>query len=124
MIDPGLRLPPAHLVTLPMPGSLAEFGGLFTLPDWSAIWHLDTWRVAVTLGIVASLETLLSLEATDRLDPYKREAPTDRELAAQGVGNMVAGCIGGLPITGVIQSFSGPSTSTAFLMVYSPPWQP
>jgi SulP family sulfate permease len=102
MIDPGLRLPPEHLVTLPMPGSLAEFGGLFTLPDWSALWRLDTWRVAFTLGIVASLETLLSLEATDRLDPYKREAPTDRELAAQGVGNMVAGFIGGLPITGVI----------------------
>jgi SulP family sulfate permease len=102
MIDQALRLGPANLVSLPTPGSLAEFGGLFTFPDWSAVWRVDTWRVAVTLGVVASLETLLSLEATDRMDPYKREAPTDRELAAQGVGNMVAGLVGGLPVTGVI----------------------
>jgi SulP family sulfate permease len=102
MIDQALRLGSANLVSLPTPGSLAEFGGLFTFPDWSAVWRVDTWRVAVTLGVVASLETLLSLEATDRMDPYKREAPTDRELAAQGVGNMVAGLVGGLPVTGVI----------------------
>jgi MFS superfamily sulfate permease-like transporter len=102
LLHPGLLLGTQHLVALPMPDSLTELGALFTRPDWSAIWRMDTWRVAVTLGIVASLETLLSLEATDRMDPYKREAPTDRELAAQGVGNMFAGLIGGLPVTGVI----------------------
>ena len=102
MLSPALALGPEHLVGLPVPRSLADVGTLFTTPDWSVIGRLDTWRIGLTLGIVASLETLLSLEATDRMDPYKREAPTDRELAAQGVGNVVAGLIGGLPLTGVI----------------------
>jgi MFS superfamily sulfate permease-like transporter len=102
MISPALALGSEHLVGLPVPRSLADMRALFAFPDWSAISRPETWRVAVTLGIVASLETLLSLEATDRMDPYKREAPTDRELAAQGVGNMVSGLIGGLPVTGVI----------------------
>lgn len=102
MLHGGLQLGTEHLVTLPTPSSLAELGALFTLPDWSAIWRPEVWKIALTIGIVASLETLLSLEATDRMDPYKREAPTDRELAAQGVGNIITGMIGGLPLTGVI----------------------
>jgi SulP family sulfate permease len=102
MFHSSLQLSPEHLVGLPVLTSVADLGGLFAFPDWSAIARPDTWRIAVTLGIVASLETLLSLEATDRMDPFKREAPTDRELAAQGVGNVVAGLIGGLPVTGVI----------------------
>lgn len=101
-ISPALALGAEHLVALPVLSSLTDLGQLFATPDWSAIWRPDTWRIAVTLGIVASLETLLSLEATDRLDPFKREAPTDRELAAQGVGNITAGLLGGLPVTGVI----------------------
>jgi MFS superfamily sulfate permease-like transporter len=101
-LHPSLRLQPEHLVGLPLLASLADIGSLVAFPDWSAIGRPETWRIAVTLGIVASLETLLSLEATDRMDPFKREAPTDRELAAQGVGNIVAGLIGGLPVTGVI----------------------
>ena len=102
MFHSSLQLGSEHLVALPAPGSFADIGTLFAFPDWSALAWPDTWRIAVTLGVVASLETLLSLEATDRMDPFKREAPTDRELAAQGVGNMVAGLIGGLPVTGVI----------------------
>jgi MFS superfamily sulfate permease-like transporter len=102
MLHPALQLAPEHLVGLPTPGSFGEVLGLLSFPDWSALARLDTWRVALTLGIVASLETLLSLEATDRMDPFKREAPTDRELAAQGIGNIVAGLVGGLPVTGVI----------------------
>lgn len=102
MFHSSLQLGSEHLVALPAPGSFADIGTLFAFPDWSALARPDTWRIAVTLGVVASLETLLSLEATDRMDPFKREAPTDRELAAQGVGNMVAGLIGGLPVTGVI----------------------
>ena len=101
-LHPALQLEAEHLVSLPMPGSLSDIGSLLAFPDWSAIARPDTWRVAVTIGVVASLETLLSLEATDRMDPFKREAPTDRELAAQGIGNIVAGLIGGLPVTGVI----------------------
>jgi len=99
---PSLQLGREHLVALPVAGSFDEIGLLFATPDWTALFRLDTWRIAVTLGIVASLETLLCLEATDRMDPFKREAPTDRELAAQGVGNVVAGLIGGLPVTGVV----------------------
>ena len=102
MLHPALQLKPEHLVGLPVPSSISDLGVLFALPDWTALDRPETWRIAVTLGIVASLETLLSLEATDRMDPFKREAPTDRELASQGVGNVVAGLIGGLPVTGVI----------------------
>jgi MFS superfamily sulfate permease-like transporter len=102
MLHPALQLKPEHLVGLPMPSAISDLGVLFAFPDWSALGRPETWRIAVTLGIVASLETLLSLEATDRMDPFKREAPTDRELASQGVGNVVAGLIGGLPVTGVI----------------------
>jgi carbonic anhydrase len=102
LINPAWLLGPEHLIGLPVPSSLSEAGALFAFPDWTALLRLDTWRIALMLGIVASLESLLSLEATDRMDPYKREAPTNRELAAQGVGNVVAGLIGGLPVTGVI----------------------
>jgi SulP family sulfate permease len=63
---------------------------------------MDVWRVAATLAVVASLETLLSLEATDRLDPEKRRSPASRELIAQGAGNLTSGLLGGLPLTGVI----------------------
>jgi SulP family sulfate permease len=98
----GFALPPAAMVSLPTPESLRELASHVALPQWSALTDPVVWRVALTIGIVASLETLLSLEATDKLDPFKRNAPANRELFAQGVGNMVAGAIGGLPMTGVI----------------------
>ena len=98
----GFALPPAAMVSLPTPESLRELASHVALPQWSALSDPAVWRVALTIGIVASLETLLSLEATDKLDPFKRKAPANRELFAQGVGNMVAGAIGGLPMTGVI----------------------
>ncbi|MEN9726788.1 MAG: hypothetical protein RL434_1154 [Pseudomonadota bacterium] len=91
-----------HLVALPIPQSGAEWMQQFSMPAWGEITNPVVWRVAITLGIVASLETLLSLEATDKMDPYKREAPPNRELLAQGVGNTLSGLIGGLPLTGVI----------------------
>lgn len=99
---PGIALPAAAMVTLPTPSSLGELASLIAFPDWSALGNPVVWRIAATLGIVASLETLLSLEATDKLDPYKRNAPANRELLAQGVGNMLSGVVGGLPMTGVI----------------------
>ncbi|GLC26891.1 SulP family inorganic anion transporter [Roseisolibacter agri] len=99
---PGFALPAAAMVSLPTPESLRDLASHITLPQWSALSDPAVWRVALTIGIVASLETLLSLEATDKLDPYKRSAPANRELLAQGVGNMVAGAVGGLPMTGVI----------------------
>jgi MFS superfamily sulfate permease-like transporter len=99
---PDLALPIGAMVSLPTPDSLRELASHVALPAWSSIGDPVVWRVALTIGIVASLETLLSLEATDKLDPFKRNAPANRELFAQGMGNMVAGAIGGLPMTGVI----------------------
>lgn len=71
-------------------------------PDFHYLTNPQTYVVAGTIAIIASLETLLSLEATDKLDPFKRIAPTNRELKAQGVGNIVSGLLGGLPMTTVI----------------------
>lgn len=91
-----------HLVQLPVATSVNEFLSFFKTPDFSAINRPELYTVAITIAIVASLESLLSVEATDKLDPYKRNTPTNRELIAQGTGNMVSGLIGGLPITQVI----------------------
>lgn len=91
-----------HLVRVPVPEDAASFFGQFTLPDFSAIGKSEVWVAAITIAVVASLETLLCVEATDKLDPEKRVTPTNRELVAQGVGNMFSGMIGGLPITQVI----------------------
>ena len=91
-----------HLVNIPPSSSIQEFFGNFTLPDFSAITQSEIWVTGVTLAIVASLESLLCVEATDKLDPQKRITPTNRELIAQGTGNMVSGLIGGLPVTQVI----------------------
>jgi MFS superfamily sulfate permease-like transporter len=91
-----------HRVNLPVSGTINEFFGNFMLPDFSFLTNPQVYVVAATLAIIASLETLLSLEATDKLDPLKRLAPTNRELKAQGVGNIVSGLLGGLPITAVI----------------------
>ncbi|MEX2485573.1 MAG: SulP family inorganic anion transporter [Brumimicrobium sp.] len=99
---PGLFMEGKHLVQLPVAESATEFVSFFSMPDFSEFSNPDVYVVAITIAIVASLETLLSVEATDKLDPYKRTTPTNRELKAQGVGNMVSGMIGGLPITQVI----------------------
>jgi MFS superfamily sulfate permease-like transporter len=91
-----------HLVTLPVPKSPADFMGNFRLPDFTALLNFDVWIIAVTIAIVGSIETLLCIEATDKLDPEKRISDPNRELRAQGVGNAVSGLLGGLPITSVI----------------------
>lgn len=99
---PGLALMPKQLVSIPVAESFGGFISQFTLPDFSQWSNSKVYTVAMTLAVVASLETLLSVEATDKLDPQKRVTPTNRELTAQGVGNMVSGMIGGLPVTQVI----------------------
>ncbi|MEL6357034.1 MAG: SulP family inorganic anion transporter [Bacteroidota bacterium] len=96
------ELSPDHLVDIPLGDGERGFIGLFTLPDFSKIFDPNLWLIGATLAIVASLETLLCVEATDKLDPQKRVTPTNRELKAQGVGNIISGLIGGLPITQVI----------------------
>ena len=89
-------------VNIPVPESISGFFGQFTFPDFALIGDLQLWITAITIAVVASLETLLCVEATDKLDPYKRVTPTNRELKAQGIGNIISGFIGGLPITQVI----------------------
>ena len=91
-----------QVVRLPVPNSVAEFLGQFTLPDFTALANPEVYKVALIIAVVGSLETLLCVEATDKLDPDKRVTPTNRELKAQGLGNIVSGLIGGLPITQVI----------------------
>ena len=98
----GITLRGNQLVTLPVAETLGGFLDQFTFPDFGRIFTADVLITGATIAIVASLETLLCLEATDKLDPFKRISPPNRELKAQGVGNIVSGLIGGLPITQVI----------------------
>jgi len=98
----SIAISPEHLVTVPTPDSLSAFLGQFSTPNFAAISNSEIWILAFTIALVASLETLLCVEATDKMDSEKRVTPTNRELLAQGTGNIVAGMIGGLPITQVI----------------------
>ena len=91
-----------HIVSLPVATSVQAFFAQFVRPDFGALANPKVWMVAATLALVGSLETLLSLEAADRLDPFKRISPPNRELRAQGIGNLVSGLLGGLPITSVV----------------------
>lgn len=101
-VVPSMAIASTHLVQIPAAEGVRGFLSLFTLPDFSQVTNPAVYTTAMTLAVVASLETLLCVEATDRLDPLKRVTPTDRELKAQGLGNIVSGLIGGLPITQVI----------------------
>ncbi|SET04782.1 SulP family inorganic anion transporter [Hymenobacter actinosclerus] len=101
-LAPALAIGPDHLVRLPPISSWRDAAGLITTPDWTAFSRPATYTVAFTIAIVASLETLLSVEAVDKLDPHKRTTPTNREMLAQGAGNMLSGLLGGLPMTAVI----------------------
>ncbi|HET8828658.1 MAG TPA: SulP family inorganic anion transporter [Pelobium sp.] len=92
----------SQLVQIPVIESFTDFKSVFITPDFAQITNPQIWTVAVTIAIVASLETLLSLEAVDKIDPIKRVSPTNRELIAQGIGNTCAGLIGALPVTAVI----------------------
>ena len=101
-LAPDLQVRPEHLVKLPVLSSLGQLAGEMTFPDFGALRRPATYGVAFTIAIVASLETLLSVEAVDNLDPQKRHTPPNRELLAQGAGNLVSGLLGGLPLTAVI----------------------
>ncbi len=100
--DSSMGLKASQLVSVPVPDGITSFLGQFSFPDFSQIANPAVWITGATLAIVASLETLLCVEATDKLDPDKRVTPTNRELFAQGTGNVISGLIGGLPITQVI----------------------
>ena len=111
--QPALAISRAHLVSLPVAANAEEFVSQFMFPSFSAITNPDVWKVAVTIAIVASVETLLSIDAVDKLDPFKRTTPLNRELRAQGIGNLVAGLMGGLPVTSVIVRSSANVSSGA-----------
>ena len=96
------KLKTNQIVSIPVPKSMADFFSQFTFPDFSFIGSWEVWKISIVIAIVASLETLLCVEATDKLDPLKRITPVNRELMAQGIGNIVSGLIGGLPVTQVI----------------------
>jgi MFS superfamily sulfate permease-like transporter len=98
----GFALLNKQFVHIPIVNSSAEFFGLFKSPNFSAIGNKEVWITAFTIAVVASLETLLSLEAVDKIDPIKRISPTNRELVAQGIGNITSGLLGGMPMTAVI----------------------
>jgi MFS superfamily sulfate permease-like transporter len=102
MSAPSMALGASHLVSIPIADGFAGFINLFQFPDFTALARPAVWQVAVTLALVASLETLLTIEAADKLDTHKRQTPPNRELLAQGVGNTISGLIGGLPLTSVI----------------------
>ena len=102
-----------HLVSLPVPTSLEEFKAIFVLPDFASITNSKVWVVALTIAIVASIETLLCIEAADRMDAQKRYTDTNVELKAQGIGNIVSSLLGGLPMTSVVVRTTANNTAGA-----------
>lgn len=100
--DSSYGINATHLVSVPVAEDASSFFEQFSSPNFAMITNPDIWVVAFTIALVASLETLLCVEATDKLDPHKNVTPTNRELLAQGAGNIISGLIGGLPITQVI----------------------
>ncbi|MGK2911413.1 MAG: SulP family inorganic anion transporter [Sphingobium sp.] len=101
-IAPTLRIEPSHMVQVPVADGISGFLSLFRFPDFGAISNPAVWTIALTLAIVASLESLLSIKAVDEIDPRRRTTDKNWELMAQGGGNIVSGMIGGIPITSVI----------------------
>jgi MFS superfamily sulfate permease-like transporter len=91
-----------HLVSLPVPSSFEEFKAIIVTPDFSGVMNPKVWVVGLTIAIVASIETLLCIEASDRMDIQKRYTNTNVELKAQGIGNMISALLGGLPMTSVV----------------------
>jgi carbonic anhydrase len=101
-VAPALVIAPSHLVSVPISATPADFFALFRLPDFGAVSNKLVWIAALTIAIVASLESLLSVKAVDELDPKRRVTDKNRELLAQGTGNIVSGLLGGIPVTSVI----------------------
>jgi MFS superfamily sulfate permease-like transporter len=109
----SLSIKSEHLVSLPVPTSIEEFKGIFVLPDFAAISNSKVWIVAITIAVVASIETLLCIEAADRMDAQKRYTDTNVELKAQGVGNVLSALLGGLPMTSVVVRTTANNTAGA-----------
>ncbi|MFN8369542.1 MAG: SulP family inorganic anion transporter [Bacteriovoracaceae bacterium] len=102
LLPDAIKLGAAHTLNLPFTGGIESVLSMVTTPNWIAFFKPEVWQVAFTIAVIASLETLLSLDAVDKLDPQKRVSKRNQELFAQGVGNMTSGVLGGLPMTAVI----------------------
>ncbi|PZX55933.1 MFS superfamily sulfate permease-like transporter [Algoriphagus ratkowskyi] len=113
LTDSPLVVTSEYLVSLPVPTSFEEFKSIFAIPSYSAILNPGVWVVAITITIVASIETLLCIEATERLDSLKRFVNTNVELKAQGIGNIISGVLGGLPMTSVVVRSSANASAGA-----------
>lgn len=98
----SLAIGSQHLVALPVPTSFQEFASIFVAPDFYSITNPKVWIVGITIAVVASIETLLCIEASDRMDVQKRYTDTNIELKAQGIGNIISSMLGGLPMTSVV----------------------
>jgi carbonic anhydrase/SulP family sulfate permease len=92
----------SHLVQVPVIGSIREAASFLPSIAWANLIAPEVLLAGLTIALVASLETLLNLEAIDKLDPKQRQSPPNRELLAQGVGNLLSGTLGGLPVTSVV----------------------
>lgn len=99
---PGLVIDEKHLVSVPVLSEATSIASIFTFPDFTQLANPKVYVTAFTIAIVASLETLLNIEACDKYDPFRRITPLNRELKAQGAANTVSGLLGGLPVTSVI----------------------
>jgi len=114
MMGSPLTIDPSHLVTVPVTAGAADFAAKALLhPNWSFLSNPAIYTSAITLAIVASLETLLNIEAVDKIDPKQQSTPPNRELLAQGIGNVLSGLVGGLPMTSVIVRSSANITAKA-----------
>jgi MFS superfamily sulfate permease-like transporter len=109
----NLAIVKEHLVRLPVPTTLVEFKNIIITPDFTAISNSKVWIIAITIAIVASIETLLCIEASDRMDAIKRYTNTNVELKAQGIGNILSSLIGGLPMTSVVVRTTANNTAGA-----------
>jgi MFS superfamily sulfate permease-like transporter len=109
----NLAIAKEHLVSLPVPKSLEEFKNIIVTPDFTAISNSKVWIVAITIAVVASIETLLCIEASDRMDAQKRYTNTNVELKAQGIGNILSSLLGGLPMTSVVVRTTANNTAGA-----------
>jgi MFS superfamily sulfate permease-like transporter len=98
----SLEIAKEHLVSLPIPTSIEEFKGIIVTPNFAEITNPKVWMIGLTIAIVASIETLLCIEAADRMDQQKRYTDTNVELKAQGIGNLISSLLGGLPMTSVV----------------------
>jgi MFS superfamily sulfate permease-like transporter len=98
----SLAITTEHLVSLPVPQTVEDFKNIVILPDFSGFLNYKVWIVGATIAVVASIETLLCIEAADRMDAQKRMTDTNVELKAQGIGNIFSSLIGGLPLTSVV----------------------